>query len=311
MLRFGTPPKYKSELFLEKTDKHLPEVLNLSTRYALLHTIAKGGRSLILACKDLYLNRVVAYKTLRSEFKDDEIEVTRLLREARVLAVLRHPNIIPIHDLGRDNQNNYFFTMKLVHGLTLREILDRREEYSLRKLIDIVTKVAFALAHAHAHHVAHRDIKPENILVGSFGEVLLLDWGLAKVWEREGNGSIEVANDTEIKTEKSMTMSGKLQGTLCYMSPEQVQRDPNINCSTDIYSIGVILYEVLFGRVPFDSEKTHEILEFITNVEPQIPEDSQHLAVPKGLKELCLKCMSKTPKSRPKNMDEFISLLKA
>ncbi len=186
MLKFQEPPKEYGDVFLEDTDRPLPEVLNPNTRYMFLGQVAKGGKSLIKSCKDMHLNRVVAYKTLRSEFLDDEIEKTRLLREARVSAMLQHPNTVPTYEIGRDNHGHYYFTMKLVHGYTLREIMNYRERYDLTQLIEVIEQIGHALAYAHAHGVAHRDIKPENILVGPYGEVLLLDWGLAKVWHKDG-----------------------------------------------------------------------------------------------------------------------------
>ena len=145
MLTFQEPPKEYSDVFLEDTDRPLPEVLNPHTRYMFLGQVAKGGKSLIKSCKDMHLNRVVAYKTLRSEFVNDEIENTRLLREARVSAMLQHPNTVPTYEIGRDNQGHYYFTMKLVHGYTLREIMDYRERYDLTQLIEVIEQIAHAL----------------------------------------------------------------------------------------------------------------------------------------------------------------------
>ena len=311
MLKFKQPPKDYDNVFLEDTDKPLPEKLNPNTRYMFLGTIAKGGKSLIKSCKDMHLNRVVAYKTLRSEFKDDEIECTRLLREARVSAMLQHPNTLPIYELGRDNQGNYYFTMKLVHGYTLREILDYRERYDLTQLIEVIEQIARALAYAHAHGVAHRDIKPENILVGPYGEVLLLDWGLAKVWSKDGTTSDDdvVAGTSITDSDKTMTGHGKLQGTLCYMSPEQITRDPNISFSTDIYSLGSVLYEVLTGKPPFDSDMTYEILDMVQNQQPAKPSEISKYPVPKILEKLCLNCLNKDPANRPASMDDVLLTL--
>ena len=233
MLKFQQPTKEYDHVYLEDTDKQLPEKLNPNTRYMFLATIAKGGKSVISSCKDMHLNRVVAYKTLRAEYADDEIENIRLLREARVSAMLQHPNSIPVYEVGRDNRGQYYFTMKLVHGYTLREIMDYRARYDLSQLIEVVEQIAHALAYAHAHGVAHRDIKPENILAGPYGEVLLLDWGLAKVWSKDGSTTVEDSSDVNSipDSDKSMTGHGKLQGTLCYMSPEQIRRDTDISFS--------------------------------------------------------------------------------
>jgi len=311
MLKFKQPTKGYDYIYLEDTDKPLPEKLNRNTRYMFLSTIAKGGKSLIKSCKDMHLNRVVAYKTLRAEFVDDEIEKIRLLREARVSAMLQHPNTIPVYEVGRDNHGHYYFTMKLVHGYTLREIMDYRERYDLAQLIEVIEQAARGLAYAHAHGVAHRDIKPENILVGPYGEVLLLDWGLAKVWRKDGTTTVEDIYDVKqlADSDKTITGHGKLQGTICYMSPEQIRRDPNISFSTDIYSLGSILYELLTGRPPFDSDMTYELLDMVQNKQPVKPADISKYPVPKILSALCLKCLNKDPAHRPVSMDEVLQTL--
>jgi serine/threonine protein kinase len=308
---FQQPGKEYDHVFLEDTDQPLPEKLNPNTRYRFLSTIAKGGKSLIHSYKDMHLNRVVAYKTLRPEFQDDKIEITRLLREARVSAMLQHPNTIPVYEVGRDNRGNYYFTMKLVHGYTLREIMDYRERYDLTQLIEVIEQVTRALAYAHVHGVAHRDIKPENILVGPYGEVLILDWGLAKVWKRDGTSPVEDTSEVSsvADSDKTITGHGKLQGTLCYMSPEQIRRDPNISFSTDIYSLGSVLYELLTGQPPFNSEMTHEILDMVQNQQPAKPSEISKYPVPRILENLCMKCLNKDPADRPASMDEVLQTL--
>jgi serine/threonine-protein kinase len=312
MLKFQQPPKEYSQVYLEDTDKPLPEVLNPNTRYIFLSTIAKGGKALIKSCRDMHLNRIVAYKTLRSEFVDDEIETTRLLREARISAMLQHPNTVPVYEIGRDQRGHYYFTMKLVHGYTLREIFDYRERYDLSQLIDVIIQVVHALAYAHEHGVAHRDIKPENILVGPYSEVLVLDWGLAKVWKKDGS-SMEL-DTSEVKSvensDKTITGHGKLQGTLCYMSPEQIRRDTDISVSTDIYSLGSVLYELLTGQPPFNSDKTYEILDMVENQQPEKPSQVSKYPVPTVLENLCLKCLNKNAEERPASMNEILRILK-
>ncbi len=311
MPMFKQPAKEYDHVFLEDTDEPLPEKLNPSTRYLFLSTVAKGGKSLIKSCKDRHLNRLVAYKTLRPEFQNDEIETTRLLREARVSAMLQHPNTMPVYEVGRDNRGYYYFTMKLVHGYTLREIMDYRERYDLTQLIEVIQDIARALAYAHVHGVAHRDIKPENILVGPYGEVLLLDWGLAKVWRKDGTTLVEDNDESKsiIDSDKTMTGHGKLQGTLCYMSPEQIRRDPDISFSTDIYSLGSVLYEVLTGQPPFNSDKTYEVLDMVQNQQPAKPSEISQYPVPKVLETLCLKCLNKRPPERPASMEDVLQIL--
>jgi len=311
MLKFQPPTKDDGNVFLEDTDRPLPDVLNPNTRYLFLGTIAKGGKSLISSVKDMHLSRVVAYKTLRPEFVDDEIEQTRLLREARVSAMLQHPNTVPVYEIGRNRQGHTYFTMKQIHGYTLREIIDYRARYDLSQLIEVIEQVAQALAYAHTHGVVHRDIKPENILIGPYGEVLLLDWGLAKVWSKDGGSTDETTHEEKHldDTGKTMTGHGKAQGTLCYMSPEQIRRDPEINFSTDIYSFGSVLYEILSGQTPFDSDKVYELTDAVQKDEPPTPSEVSKYPVPKTLENLCLKCLNKDPARRPESMKEVILTL--
>ena len=325
MLTFPEPPKEYSSVYLEDTDAPLPATLNPNTRYIHLGTIAKGGKSVISRVKDRHLNRLVAYKTLRPELVDDPIENTRLLREARVSAMLQHPYTIPTYEIGRDTRGRLYFTMKLVHGFTLREVMEYRERYDLRQLMEVTEQIVRALAYAHDHGVAHRDIKPENILIGPYGEVLILDWGLAKVWHKDGRpeehdvaeGELMEEVDTSSatlqkpveSTEKGITGRGKLQGTLLYMSPEQIQRDPNIGFSTDIYSVGAVMYELLTGRPPFEATHVYEILDLVENQEPKRPSEVTALPVPRSLEALCMHCIQKKPEDRPASMDEVLLAL--
>ena len=312
MTAFPEPPEDEyAAIFLEDTDKPLPKKVSQSTRYAYFKTIARGGKSIIQSCKDLHLARVICYKKLRPEFADDPIEQTRFLREARVSAMLQHPNIVPTYEVGRDSSGHYYFTMKLVHGYTLREVLDYRERYDLKQLIDVVIQVAYALQYAHAHRAVHRDIKPENILVGRFGEVLLLDWGLAKVWAQDGT-SDELSGQAVVMSEEpvsSITGQSKLQGTIAYMSPEQILMDPDIDYRTDIYSLGTVLYEVLAQRTPFAGETVNEMREQILNDTPAAPSTVTNLPVPKLLDELAMQCIARAPGQRPQRCGEVVRIL--
>lgn len=313
MLTFQAPPREYANVYLEDTDKPLPEKLNPNTRYLFLGTIATGGKSVIQSVRDMHLNRIVAYKSLRPEFINDEIEKTRLLREARVSAMLQHPNTMPVYEVGRDSRGNYYFTMKYVHGYTLREILDYRERYDLTQLMDVVKQVAYALAYVHDHGVAHRDIKPENILVGPYGEVLLLDWGLAKVWRKDVQVSAEPEETEQASViagaDKSITGMGKLQGTICYMSPEQIKKDPRISFSTDTYSLGAVLYELLSGVTPIDGDAVHEILDKVQNTMPPKPSEVSKFPIPKLLDSLCMQCLEKDPRARPASMTDILRVL--
>ncbi|NKB33048.1 MAG: protein kinase [Pseudomonadales bacterium] len=309
MLNFPEPPKEYSSVFLEETDKPLPQKIDANLRYAFFSTIATGGKSLIKSCKDLHLSRFVCYKTLRPEFADDEVEQQRLIREARVSAMLQHPNTIPTYELGRDKKGNPYFTMKLVHGYTLREILDFRERYDLTQMMEVILQIAFCLAYAHKHGVAHRDIKPENIVAGPYGEVLLLDWGLAKVWHPDGTGSEEEASKAVEIADITLTGAGKAQGTPHYMSPEQINQDPTINHRTDIYSLGAIMYEVLSGKTPAKGEKLHHVIESVLNDTPDKPSAITSARVPSLLEEITMRSLEKEPADRFQSMDDVVRLL--
>lgn len=322
MLEFPQQNIEEARLYAEETDMPLPETLNPNTRYAFFSTIAKGGKSVIQSCRDLHLRRTVCYKTLRSEFVNDPIETRRLLREARISAMLQHPNTIPTYEIGRNNRGNYYFTMKLVHGYTLREVLDYRERYDLMQLMELIIQVGRALGYAHSRGVVHRDIKPENILVGPYGEVLLLDWGLAKVWHKdaqngdtapvEGDGPVGAIQQT--LAGNNMTGEAKLQGTVMYMSPEQIERDPGISGQSDLYSLGAILYEILTGVTPFQGDRVQTLLGQIRS---DMPEDPRTVAksraktrVPKVLADLAMSCLQKDPNKRPASADAVLRILR-
>ncbi|MBI84411.1 MAG: protein kinase [Planctomycetaceae bacterium] len=305
-----SPTDPLAQLYLEDTDRKLPDRIDVRMRYVFFKTIARGGKCLIQGCKDLHLSRTICYKSLHREIADDPIEQQRFLREARVTAMLQHPNTVPVYELGRDNRGHLYFTMKLVHGYTMRELLNPqyRDRYDLVQLIGVVIQVGRALEYSHAHGVIHRDIKPENILVGPFGEVLLLDWGLAKVWNREGRSTEPlVGKGTEDPIDElSITQHGKLQGTVAFMSPEQVERSPEIDGRTDLYSLGVILYEILCGELPAKGTTADQVIDKILHSSPERPSTVTRRRVPRQLEELTMDCLQKDPERRIQSAAELV-----
>lgn len=307
MTRFAaTPEDDYPVVYIADTDKPLPRKVNPATRYAYFKLIARGGRSIIQSCKDLHLMRLVCYKSLKAEFADDPDEQRRFLREARVSAMLQHPNTVPTYELGRDLQGHYYFTMKMIHGYTLREIYDYRERYDLTRLVEVIIQVAHALEYAHGHGVAHRDVKPENVLVGPFGEVLLLDWGLAKVWDPDGGSGTAPAAAETVVDDLSLTLHGRLQGTVSYMSPEQIRMDDDIDYRTDIYSLGAVLYEALAGQPPVIGESIDDILDHTLHADIPPPSAVSKGVVPQRLDELCMLCLRRDADERVQTTGELI-----
>ena len=308
-LRFpNPPPENLATLYIEDTDAPIAGKVE-GTRYIYFKTIARGGKSIIQSCKDLRLSRVVCYKILRPEISDDPNERQRFLREARVTAMLVHPNTVPVYDLGEDRRGRLYFTMKFVHGYTFREILDFRERYDLNQLVGVLLQIAQALTYAHTHGVAHRDVKPENILVGPFGEVLLMDWGLAKVRRRtplpepvsEGGASLLSGGRPS-----TLTDHGKLQGTVQYMSPEQFRKDPDIDGRTDIYSLGTVLYEVLAGRLPTSGETIEQVMQEVLTKTPVPPSEHTKFEIPEMLEDICMRCLATDPGERMPSAEQLV-----
>ena len=315
---FPHPQDKYPVVYLKDTDVDLPEhVVNADLRYTQFKTIARGGKCLIQSCKDYHLSRVVAHKSLLKEIANDPFERKRFLREARVTAMLQHPNTIPIYELSRNNRGHYFFTMKLVEGYTLREVLDLSGEnsqpvdgYGYHRMVTILIQIANALDYAHSHGVVHRDIKPANILMGPFGEVLLLDWGLAKVWSEDPEETPDLPLLAD--SDPSLTAQGKLQGTALYMSPEQVEESPALDHRSDVYSLGVVLYEILAGRHMIIGDKLDELLDQVRHVEPPRPSEvAPDRDIPAALEDLCMRCIAKHPDARIGTARQLVAQLRA
>ena len=274
-------------------DAHMP--------YEFRQEIARGGMGSILEAVDRKLGRTVAVKVMLSEMGADAEQRQRFINEAAVLAWLAHPNIVPVYDIGRDEGGQLFYTMKLVHGRTLQAILNgvrdgvaEARHYTLDRLLTIFCKVCDALAFAHSRGIIHRDMKPENVMVGEFGEVLVMDWGLAKQMRNaecgmrsedagtpvHENSALPAADPDETVLmsgggrdalrrflaqkaggDAGMTLEGEIMGTPQYMSPEQEQgRIAEMDARSDIFSLGGILYAILTLRPPVEGATLDEVL---------------------------------------------------
>jgi len=228
----------------QKTMRHLRQVGAApalgNERYELLDEIGRGGMGIVYRARDRSLDRDVALKILRSEYaRPDMLE--RMRREAHVLAMLEHPGVVPIHDLGISADGLVYYTMKLVDGVSLEKHFAKQTD--LRERLRTFERLCEAVSFAHARGVLHRDLKPGNVMVGSFGEVLVLDWGVAKRVSDPELERIDEAADTVI------TQHGTVLGTPGYMSPEQAAAQ-SVDERSDVYSLGAMLTEILAGSNP-------------------------------------------------------------
>jgi len=226
-----------------------------STKYRLLGEIGRGGMGTVYLVQDEVLNRQVALKVLNIPELSEEA-ASRLLREARILAQLEHPEIVPMHDAGRLPDGRVFYVMKRVRGRRLDEY--RQEATSRADLLRIFEKLCEAVAFGHANGVIHRDLKPENIMVGSFGEVLVMDWGVAKVLaEQDSPGPVAVS---EPAAPPAATAPGTVLGTPAYMAPEQARGEvERVREPSDVYALGAILHFLLTGRAPAEPGATSPV----------------------------------------------------
>ena len=274
----------------------------------------EGGMSVLMEAIDTNLLRKIAMKIMRDDKVKDEYELSRMVVEAQITAQLDHPNIIPIYELGLDKKKRLFFTMKKVQGKALYELINERDlstrtDKDIFRLVQIMLKVCDAVSYAHSKGVIHRDLKPDNIMVGNFGQVYLMDWGIALI---KGNrrSAIGAMDLPEIKKRKQYSMrqevQGNIFGTPCYMSPEQARGDlDDIDERSDIFSLGAILYEVLTGThpIPGDSLRDMVINARLGDVPP--PDERVDFPLPLGLIRIAMKAMSKEPEDRYQSVEEL------
>lgn len=257
---------------LESTAQPLSPPLG-AENYLVGDEVARGGMGSVLQAEDRKLKRTVAVKVMMQDADASPAMHLRFVREAEVLAKLAHPNIVPIYDLVWEDGMPLFYSMKLVKGRTLQTILndlrkedaDALRDYPLTRLLDIFRKVCDAIAFAHSQCVLHRDLKPENIMVGEFGEVLIMDWGLAK---------IASATDPTDPTDQSPdgTLHGSVLGTPQYMSPEQARGSmEEVDELSDTYALGGILYAILTLRPPVEGATALEVLDKVERGEITAP----------------------------------------
>ena len=308
-------------IYLSTTDTALPEWFsNNFEKYANFLPMPQGGKGVLYASDDLNLGRKVALKTLSPGVKHTAVERKRLLREARVTAQLAHPNTIPVYEIGITDQNVVYFTMKKVEGETLYDILVRiargdaatLERYPLAQRIDILLQTLSALWYAHTHGAIHRDVKPENILVGIFGEVYLMDWGVAKVWGMPRDETDEaIEADLDMAESDRITRAGQRPGTPLYMAPEQIRGTPPIDERSDIFSCGVMLYECLVQQEPFRGKQIQETFQNILNHNPPPPSSfCTELIKTPIFDAICERALQKKQQDRYSSVGELIEDLR-
>jgi eukaryotic-like serine/threonine-protein kinase len=270
--------------------------------YQMLSHLGKGGMGEVWLAKDTLLGRKVALKLLPAEFTADAERVRRFAQEARAASALNHPNIITIHEIG-EIANTHYIATEHVEGRTLRQQMDGGSRMKVREAVDVTLQVAGALEAAHRSGIVHRDIKPENVMVRPDGYVKVLDFGLAKLIEPSSP-----AMDTELQAVGVNTESGLVIGTPRCMSPEQA-RGEKADARTDIFSLGVVLYEMIAGRAPFTGATRNDVIASILKDEPP-PLASVAPETPHELGHIICKALQRNREARYQNVQDLISDLK-
>ena len=306
----------KSNIFKsDNADSILPKSWKSgSLKYDELKPLSEGGTAKLYSTIDSNLDREVAYKTLHSDLRDSEVETKRFLREARVTANIQHPGTVPLYEVGRDREGQLFFTMKKVEGRDLRKILldlkhevpEVVEQFPLPRLLDILIQVSQTIAYAHDLGVIHRDIKPANIIVGQFGEVYVLDWGLAKIKDAKS-----IAEPSDLETQKqdtTLTPVGRHYGTPMYMPPEIAKGETDLDGRTDVFSLGIILFEMLTLKFFVEGEDPYEIKKLILERPLPLPREvAPNRDIPRDLQAICMKALKRNKYERYASASEFLT----
>ena len=262
----------------------------LAGRYELFERVGEGGMSVVYKAKDKLLNRFVAIKILKPEFINDHKFIDSFRRESQAAASLSHPNIVNIYDVGREG-NIHYIVMELIQGKTLSDYIKEQGPMPYPKVIALSKQIAAALAFAHKNHIIHRDVKPHNVMITPNGTAKITDFGIAKAVN-----AATIVDNTE-----------GIIGSVHYFSPEQA-RGGYVDEKSDIYSLGIVMYEMLTGRVPFDGDNPVNIALMHINGE-MIPPSKLVEGVPPALEHIILKCTDKYPVNRFASADELIEAL--
>lgn len=260
----------------------------IGDRYEILEKIGTGGMSDVYKAKDHKLNRFVAMKVLKQEFSENANFVSKFRAEAQAAAGLMHPNIVNVYDVGEENGINYI-VMELVEGITLKKYIEKKARLSYKEAVSIAIQVSMGIEAAHNNHIIHRDIKPQNIIISKDGKVKVTDFGIAKA-------------------ATSNTITSNVMGSVHYTSPEQA-RGGYSDEKSDIYSLGITMFEMLTGRVPFNGETTVAIA--IKHIQEELPAPTEYVPeIPGSVESIVFKCCQKSPDRRYQNIQELVADLK-
>lgn len=267
----------------------LKEGIFLGRRYEILGRIGSGGMADVYKGKDHKLNRYVAVKVLKSDYRNDETFIQKFVSEAQAAAGLMHPNVVNVYDVGQD-RGLYYMVMELVEGITLKEYIEKKGQLSAKETISISIQMVSGIQAAHNHHIIHRDIKPQNIIISKDGKVKVTDFGIARA------------------TTSTKTISTNVMGSVHYTSPEQA-RGGIVDERSDIYSAGITMYEMITGHVPFDGDSTVTVA--IKHLKEQIISPAEVVPdIPYSLERIIMKCTEKNTERRYQDCQELITDLK-
>lgn len=257
-------------------------------RYEVLNKVGSGGMSMVYKGRDQKLNRYVAIKVLKSEYREDKNFIRKFKEEAQAAACLAHPNIVNVYDVGEEAGDHYI-VMELVEGITLKNYIERKGRMTIKEATSIGIQVSMGLEVAHNNDIVHRDIKPQNIMISKDGKVKVMDFGIAKAATSE-------------------TIASNAMGSVHYTSPEQA-RGGYSDAKSDIYSLGIVMFEMVTGRVPFDGETTVAVA--VKHLQEEMPSPRIFCPeLPISLEKIIYKCTEKIAGRRYANMAELIADLK-
>ena len=257
----------------------------INDRYEIIKTIGEGGMANVYLANDSILERNVAIKVLRGDLSNDEKFIRRFKREALSVSNLSHPNIVEVYDVGEE-EGNYYIVMEYIEGKTLKQLLQKRGALTLTEVIDIMSQLSDGLSHAHEAYIIHRDIKPQNIMIQDNGLIKITDFGIAMA-----------LNSTQL------TQTNSVMGSVHYLPPEQANGKGS-TIKSDIYSLGILMYELLTGVVPFKGDNAVEIA--LKHMKEKVPSiRKQNPTIPQSIENIVLKATAKNPKNRYDSVREM------